>query len=82
MPEAHSKLIIEVHEGSLGPIGQSSMRHVGIAGNKQGLIDLATAILSLAESPDDSHIHLDDVYKGIVDSPEGFWLTIAKIKED
>ena len=76
--ERAAKLIIEVHEGDTGPSGES--RHVGIAGNRQGLIALATAILSLAESVNPQHhLHLDDLYESVIESPQGFWLTVGKL---
>ena len=82
LPGDKARLIIEVHEGGSGPTGETLMRHVGLAGSKQGLIDLATAILALAESPGSHHhLHLDDLYEGVVNSPQGFWLTIAKLPE-
>ena len=80
LPETGAKLIVEVQEGGIGPVGETLSRHVGIVGNKQGLIALATALLSLAESTDPQHhLHIDDLYESVVESPQGFWLTIIKL---
>jgi len=82
LPGEKARLGIEVQEGGAGPAGGTLMRHVELAGNRQGLIDLATAILALAESSgSDYHLHLDDLYEGVIKSPQGFWLTIVKLKE-
>jgi hypothetical protein len=82
LPGDKARLVIEVHEGSPGPTGEAGMRHVGLGGNRRGLIDLATAILALAESSGSHHhLHLDDLYGGIVDSPQGFWLTLVKVED-
>jgi hypothetical protein len=82
LPGENARLGIEVHEGGAGPAGEALIRQVELAGNRQGLIGLATAILALAESSgSDHHLHLDDLYKGVIDSPQGFWLTIVKLEE-
>jgi hypothetical protein len=82
LPGDKARLVIEVHEGGPGPTGAAQMRHVGLGGNKQGLIDLATALLALAESAESHHhLHLDDLYEGVIDSPQGFWLTVVKLND-
>ena len=82
LPGANARLVIGVHEGGAGPAGETPIRQVELAGNRQGLIDLATALLALAESSErDHHLHLDDLYKGVINSPQGFWLTIVKLEE-
>jgi hypothetical protein len=79
-PGKGARLLIQVHEGGTAPVGE--IRHVELAGNKQGLIDLAAAIMSLAESTEpDHHLHLDDLYERVIDSPQGFCVIVAKLPE-
>lgn len=79
-PSDGARLAIEVQRGGLSE--EREARHVQLAGNRQGLIALATAMLALAESSDpEHHLHLDDLYEGVVHSPERIGLTIAKLPE-
>lgn len=81
VPGERARLVLDVHEGSSASDGVTVRRHIELAGNRQGLVSLAAAILALAESSEDHHLHLDDLSGEAVRSAGGYELLIERLPD-